>query len=109
MIRLKLDAHSLGMKSKEERCCHGSHPPEKYNRGLALNPPPHGQPFKETETMTYTAPIKDMLFNMEHLAQIEQVAQLPGFEDAGLETAQAVLEECAKLCPKRLSPAECGR
>ena len=54
--------------------------------------------------MTYTAPIKDMLFNMEHLARIEQVAQLPGFEDAGLETAQAVLEECAKLCETVVAP-----
>ncbi|QXZ11116.1 acyl-CoA dehydrogenase [Comamonas sp. Y33R10-2] len=54
--------------------------------------------------MTYTAPIKDMLFNMEHLAEIEQVAQLPGFEDAGLETAQAVLEECAKLCETVVAP-----
>ncbi|WP_101049127.1 acyl-CoA dehydrogenase [Macromonas nakdongensis] len=47
--------------------------------------------------MTYKAPLKDMVFNMEHLAQLEQVAQIPGFEDAGLETAEAVLEECAKL------------
>ena len=47
--------------------------------------------------MSYTAPLKDMLFNIEHLACIDQVAALPGFEDAGLETAQAVLEECAKL------------
>ena len=54
--------------------------------------------------MTYTAPIKDMLFDMEHLAQIEQVAQIPGFEDAGLETAQAVLEECAKLCEGVVAP-----
>ena len=54
--------------------------------------------------MTYNAPIKDMLFDMEHLAQIEQVAQIPGFEDAGLETAQAVLEECAKLCEGVVAP-----
>ena len=47
--------------------------------------------------MSYTAPLKDMLFNMTHLAGLEQVAQIPGFEEAGLETAQAVLEECAKL------------
>jgi len=47
--------------------------------------------------MSYIAPLKDMLFDIEHLANIAQVAQLPGFEDAGLETAQAVLEECAKL------------
>ena len=43
--------------------------------------------------MSYVAPLKDMLFNIEHLARIDQVAQMPGFEDAGLETAQAVLEE----------------
>lgn len=47
--------------------------------------------------MSYTAPVKDMLFAMEHLARIDQVAQIPGFEDAGLETAAAVLEECAKF------------
>lgn len=47
--------------------------------------------------MSYTAPLKDMLFDIEHLARIDQVAQMPGFEEAGLETAQAVLEECAKL------------
>ena len=54
--------------------------------------------------MTYKAPVKDMLFNMQHLAQLEQVAQLPGFEDAGLETAQAVLEECAKLNEDVIAP-----
>ena len=47
--------------------------------------------------MSYTAPLKDMLFALEHLADLESVAQLPGFEDAGLETAQAVLEECARF------------
>jgi len=33
--------------------------------------------------MSYIAPIKDMLFNMQHLAQIDQIANMPGFEDAG--------------------------
>ncbi len=54
--------------------------------------------------MSFSAPVKDMLFAMEHLANIEQVAQIPGFEDAGLETAQAVLEECAKLCEGVIEP-----
>ncbi|WP_297725069.1 acyl-CoA dehydrogenase [Limnohabitans sp. Rim8] len=54
--------------------------------------------------MSYIAPLKDMLFNIEHLARIEQIAQIPGFEDAGLETAQAVLEESAKLNQDVLSP-----
>ncbi|MBP7420403.1 MAG: acyl-CoA dehydrogenase, partial [Burkholderiaceae bacterium] len=50
------------------------------------------------------APLKDMLFNIEHLARIDQIAQIPGFEDAGLDTAQAVLEECAKLNEGVLAP-----
>ena len=47
--------------------------------------------------MSYQAPVKDMLFDIEHLANIEEIASIPGFEDAGLETAQAVLEECARF------------
>ncbi len=47
--------------------------------------------------MTYRAPIKDMLFCMKELAGLDEVAKLPGFEEAGLETAQAVLEECANF------------
>ena len=54
--------------------------------------------------MNYTAPIKDMLFAMEHLAGIEELSQISQFEDAGLETAQAVLEECAKLCEGVVAP-----
>jgi alkylation response protein AidB-like acyl-CoA dehydrogenase len=54
--------------------------------------------------MNYMAPLKDMLFNIKYLADIEQVAQLPGFEDAGLDTAQAVLEEAAKFNEGVLSP-----
>ena len=54
--------------------------------------------------MTYKAPLKDMLFNIEHIAGLEQVAQIPGFENAGLDTAQAVLEECAKFNEGVLAP-----
>jgi alkylation response protein AidB-like acyl-CoA dehydrogenase len=41
---------------------------------------------------------------MEHLAGLEQVAQIPAFEDMGVDTAQAVLEECAKLNESVLVP-----
>jgi len=54
--------------------------------------------------MSYVAPVKDMLFNIEHLARIDQIAQLPGMEDAGLETAHAVLEEAAKFTQGVLDP-----
>ena len=54
--------------------------------------------------MTYRAPQKDMLFVMKELAGIAAVAALPGFEDAGLETAAAVLEECARFTEGVLAP-----
>ncbi|MGJ7509090.1 acyl-CoA dehydrogenase [Variovorax sp. GT1P44] len=54
--------------------------------------------------MSYTAPLKDMLFDIEHLANIAQVAQMPGMEEAGLETAQAVLEECARFNQDVIAP-----
>ncbi|MBX3624322.1 MAG: acyl-CoA dehydrogenase [Rhizobacter sp.] len=54
--------------------------------------------------MSYLAPVKDMLFCMKELAGLEEVAKLPGFEEAGLETAQAVLEESAKFNQDVLAP-----
>ncbi|WP_341914833.1 acyl-CoA dehydrogenase [Polaromonas sp. YR568] len=54
--------------------------------------------------MSYKAPLKDMLFDIKHLANIDAVAQIPGFEEAGFDTAQAVLEECAKFNEGVLSP-----
>jgi len=60
--------------------------------------------YLETRDMSYTAPLKDMLFDIEHLANIGEIAKLPGFEDAGLETAQAVLEECARFNQDVVAP-----
>ena len=54
--------------------------------------------------MTYRAPVKDMLFCMKELAGIEDVAKIPGFEEAGYETAQAVLEESAKFNEGVIAP-----
>ena len=54
--------------------------------------------------MSYTAPIKDYLFNLQHIAGLDQIAQIPGFEDAGMETAQAVIEECARFNQEVIAP-----
>ncbi len=54
--------------------------------------------------MSYRAPLKDMLFGIKELADIDAVASLPGFEDAGFDTAQAVLEEAAKFNEGVLAP-----
>ncbi|MGF6507272.1 acyl-CoA dehydrogenase [Paraburkholderia sp. 32] len=54
--------------------------------------------------MSYSAPVKDMLFAMNELAGLEHVSTLPGFEDATVETAQAVLEEAARFNADVLAP-----
>jgi 3-(methylthio)propanoyl-CoA dehydrogenase len=54
--------------------------------------------------MTYKAPLKDMLFAIKHIANIDAVSKIPGFEDAGYDTAEAVLEECAKFNEGVLAP-----
>jgi hypothetical protein len=61
--------------------------------------------YLETSIMTYRAPVKDMLFAMQELAGLQQLAeQIPAFADYGPETAQAVLEECAKLNEDVIAP-----
>ena len=54
--------------------------------------------------MTYRAPIKDMLFNMQELAGLPALTAIPAFADFGIDTAQAVLEECAKLTEDVIAP-----
>jgi 3-(methylthio)propanoyl-CoA dehydrogenase len=56
--------------------------------------------------MSYRAPVTDMLFVMRDLAGLEAVAKLPGFEEAGLDTAQAVLEECARYNEQVVAPLD---
>jgi len=54
--------------------------------------------------MSYTAPVKEMLFVMQDIADIDKVASIPGFEDYGYDTAAAVLEESAKFCNEVMAP-----
>jgi alkylation response protein AidB-like acyl-CoA dehydrogenase len=54
--------------------------------------------------MTYRAPVKDMLFCMRELAGLEALAGMPGFEDAGIDTARAVLEEAARFNEQVIAP-----
>jgi 3-(methylthio)propanoyl-CoA dehydrogenase len=54
--------------------------------------------------MNDSSPVQDMLFAMQHLAGLPDLTQLPGFEDAGMDTAQAVLGECAKFSEDVLAP-----
>src|SRR5215471_10938492 len=52
----------------------------------------------------YHAPLKEMRFVMSELAGLEQVAKLPGFEDAAPDTAAAILDEAAKFATEVLDP-----
>jgi alkylation response protein AidB-like acyl-CoA dehydrogenase len=54
--------------------------------------------------MSYRAPVKDMLFVMKELAGLDAVAALPGYGDAGPDTAAAVLEECARFNEEVVAP-----
>ncbi len=54
--------------------------------------------------MSYRAPTQDMLFVMKELAGIDAVSAMPGFEDAGYDTAVAVLEEAAKFSEGVVAP-----
>lgn len=54
--------------------------------------------------MSYVPPTKEMTFVLEALADIASVAALPGLEDSNLETAQAVLDEAAKLNAEVIAP-----
>jgi alkylation response protein AidB-like acyl-CoA dehydrogenase len=52
---------------------------------------------------TYKAPLRDMQFALRELAGLEDVAKLPGFEEAA-EVADAVLEEAAAFAAGVLDP-----
>ncbi|MBI3149369.1 MAG: acyl-CoA dehydrogenase [Betaproteobacteria bacterium] len=53
---------------------------------------------------TYTAPLKDMQFALHELAQIDQIAALPGNEEASPDVVSAILEEAGKFASGVLDP-----
>src|SRR6478672_5410338 len=61
-------------------------------------------PFFWEYQMSYAAPLKDMLFVVNELANLPAVHALPGCEDATPETVEAVLEENAKFCSEVVAP-----
>ena len=54
--------------------------------------------------MGYAAPVKDMMFVLKELAGLDQVAQLPGYEEATPDVVEAILEEAAKFAGGVLAP-----
>jgi alkylation response protein AidB-like acyl-CoA dehydrogenase len=54
--------------------------------------------------MAYVAPVKDMMFVLKELAGLDQVAQLPGFEEAAPDVVEAILDEASKFAGGVLAP-----
>jgi alkylation response protein AidB-like acyl-CoA dehydrogenase len=54
--------------------------------------------------MTYTAPVKDLIFACTTLADLEGISQLPGYEEATPDVLQAILEEAGRFASEVLAP-----
>ena len=54
--------------------------------------------------MTYVPPTDDMKFALRHLADFSAVARLPAFAETGLDLADAVIDEAAKLAADIIAP-----
>jgi alkylation response protein AidB-like acyl-CoA dehydrogenase len=54
--------------------------------------------------VTYTAPIADMRFTLRSLVGLEELARLPGCENAAPDLVDAVLEEAGKLASEVIAP-----
>ena len=51
----------------------------------------------------YQAPLRDLVFNVREIADLDAVSKLPGYEDAP-EMLEAILEEAANFAAKVLDP-----
>jgi alkylation response protein AidB-like acyl-CoA dehydrogenase len=59
---------------------------------------------EEIAVAEYVAPIKDMRFVLKHVVGLDQVNQLPGWEEVTEDVVDAILEEAGKLASEVLSP-----
>jgi len=56
----------------------------------------------------YTAPLADMRFVLEHLADLQSVASLPGFDHVEADAVYSVLEESARFMEDLVAPLNRG-
>ncbi len=54
--------------------------------------------------MTYQAPVRDYVFLLRDVLQLERYANLPAFADASMDTVEAILEEAGKFTAEVLAP-----
>lgn len=53
---------------------------------------------------SYKAPVEDVIFLLRDVFHLERYDNLPGFEDANIETLTAIFSEGAKFCEHVLQP-----
>jgi alkylation response protein AidB-like acyl-CoA dehydrogenase len=54
--------------------------------------------------MSYAAPLAEMRFVLEEVAELDELARLPGYEAASPDLVEAILGEAAKLAEIELAP-----
>jgi alkylation response protein AidB-like acyl-CoA dehydrogenase len=54
--------------------------------------------------MTYQAPVRDYVFLLRDVLQLDRYANLPTFADAAMDTVEAILEEAGKFTAEVLAP-----
>ena len=54
--------------------------------------------------MAYKAPVEEMMFVLENLCDLQELAKLPGFEEAQPDMISAVLTEAGKFADQVLAP-----
>jgi hypothetical protein len=58
---------------------------------------------------TYVAPVKDMLFAMNELAGLQEIATLPGNEEVSSDLVEAILDEAGKFATEVVDRSTGGR
>lgn len=54
--------------------------------------------------MTYRAPVKDMLFTLEHVAGLDRITDIDAFAHADAELVEGLLRECGRFCTEVIAP-----
>lgn len=54
--------------------------------------------------MHYQAPVQEMMFLLQNLADLDELSQLPNYGDASADTVEAVLEEFARFTSQVIAP-----